>query len=129
MAPAPGGFAFAPAPAFEMPMPDEMFMPGQLPGQPIAAEELQQVRGQAVEARAYEVSAPVTHENLIEMARKMERWLKLGPADRAACILPIYYNAGFKATLLVPLLIGCSVALPVSTSPQDFERWLTAAGS
>src|SRR5207248_1790889 len=67
---------------------------------------------------------PVTHQNLIEMARKMERWLKLGPADRAACILPIYYNAGFKATLLVPLLIGCSVALPASTSPQEFERWL-----
>jgi len=67
---------------------------------------------------------PVTHQNLIEMARKMERWLKLGPADRAACILPIYYNAGFKATLLVPLLIGCSVALPASTGPQEFERWL-----
>ena len=66
---------------------------------------------------------PVTHENLIEMARKMERWLKLTPADRSACILPIYYNAGFKATLLVPLLIGCSVALPDSTGPHDLERW------
>ena len=67
---------------------------------------------------------PVTHSNLIEMARKMERWLKLTPADRSACILPIYYNAGFKATLLAPLLIGCSVALPASTKPQDFDRWL-----
>src|SRR6185437_676824 len=68
---------------------------------------------------------PVTHENLIEMANKMERWLKLGPADRSACIMPIYYNAGFKATLLVPLLIGCSVALPDSQSPTDFDRWVT----
>jgi acyl-CoA synthetase (AMP-forming)/AMP-acid ligase II/thioesterase domain-containing protein/acyl carrier protein len=68
---------------------------------------------------------PVTHENLIEMARKMERWLKLCPADRSACIMPIYYNAGFKATLLVPLLIGCSVALPESPSPGDFGRWVT----
>jgi acyl-CoA synthetase (AMP-forming)/AMP-acid ligase II/thioesterase domain-containing protein/acyl carrier protein len=67
---------------------------------------------------------PVTHGNLIEMARKMERWLTLGPADRAACILPIYYNAGFKATLVVPLLIGCGVALPATTNPQDFERWM-----
>ena len=67
---------------------------------------------------------PVTHENLIEMAHKMERWLKLGPADRAACIMPIYYNAGFKATLLAPLLIGCSVALPDSPSPSDLERWV-----
>jgi acyl-CoA synthetase (AMP-forming)/AMP-acid ligase II len=54
----------------------------------------------------------------------MERWLALGPGDRAACILPIYYNAGFKATLLVPLLIGCRIALPATTNPQDFERWM-----
>ena len=68
---------------------------------------------------------PVTHENLIEMASKMQRWLALTPADRSACIMPMYYNAGFKATLLVPLLIGCSVALPVSTSTHDFDRWLS----
>lgn len=67
---------------------------------------------------------PVTHENLIEMARKMQRWLRLGPADRSACILPIYYNAGFKATLLVPLLIGCSVALPATTNPHEFDQWV-----
>jgi acyl-CoA synthetase (AMP-forming)/AMP-acid ligase II/thioesterase domain-containing protein len=67
---------------------------------------------------------PVTHENLIEMARKMQHWLGLSPADRSACILPIYYNAGFKATLLVPLLIGCSVAMPTTTNPQDFDQWV-----
>ena len=54
----------------------------------------------------------------------MERWLKLTPADRSACIMPIHYNAGFKATLLAPLLIGCSVALPTSTSRNDFDKWL-----
>lgn len=68
---------------------------------------------------------PVTHENLIEMARKMERWLDLTPADRSLCILPIYYNAGFKATLLVPLLIGCSVSIPATTNPHDFHQWVT----
>jgi acyl-CoA synthetase (AMP-forming)/AMP-acid ligase II/thioesterase domain-containing protein/acyl carrier protein len=67
---------------------------------------------------------PVTHQNLVEMARKMERWLGHGPADRSACIMPIYYNAGFKATLVVPLLIGCSVALPQTSGPQDFQRWI-----
>lgn len=67
---------------------------------------------------------PVTHENLLEMARKMERWLGLTPADRSACILPIHYNAGFKATLLVPLLIGCSVALPATTSPLELDGWI-----
>ena len=68
---------------------------------------------------------PVTHENLLEMARKMQNWLGLSAADRCACILPIYYNAGFKATLLVPLLIGCSVALPASANPHEFDRWVT----
>jgi thioesterase domain-containing protein/acyl carrier protein len=58
------------------------------------------------------------------MANKMQRWLQLTPADRSACIMPLYYNAGFKATLLVPLLIGCSVALPASTQPGDCEQWL-----
>lgn len=67
---------------------------------------------------------PVTHQNLIEMARKMERWLTLTPADRSACIMPIYYNAGFKATLLAPLLIGCSVALPEQAAAHDIEQWL-----
>ena len=67
---------------------------------------------------------PVTHQNLVEMARKMQRWLKIGPSDRSTCILPIYYNAGFKATLLVPLLIGCSVAMPATTNPNEFDQWI-----
>ncbi len=78
---------------------------------------------------------PVTHQNLIEMARRMERWMELTPSDRAACIMPIHYNAGFKATLLCPLMIGCSVAFSESSLPKDFANevgplrptWLTAA--
>ncbi|MFZ5781401.1 MAG: AMP-binding protein [Pseudomonadota bacterium] len=71
---------------------------------------------------------PVTHANLLEMARKMRRWLQLSSADRSACVMPIYYNAGFKATLVVPLLIGCSVAMPSSAGPQDFQTWVSALG-
>src|SRR5262249_3315768 len=67
---------------------------------------------------------PVTHGNLLAMAIKMERWLNLTPVARPAPILPIHYNAGFKATVLVPLLIGCSVALPSSPAPRDFEHWV-----
>lgn len=67
---------------------------------------------------------PVTHENLIEMAHKMRRWLGLCSTDRAACVMPIYYTAGFKATLLAPLLIGCSVAAPTTPRPQDFLGWV-----
>ena len=98
-------------------------------GQPVTAD--QQVTDQSW-AAIFKTSGttgtskrvPVTHQNLIEMARKMERWLALGPADRSACIMPIYYNAGFKATLLAPLLIGCSVALPQSPGPAEFGRWV-----
>jgi acyl-CoA synthetase (AMP-forming)/AMP-acid ligase II/thioesterase domain-containing protein len=68
---------------------------------------------------------PVTHGNLLAMAGKMQRWLQLTDADRSACIMPLYYNAGFKATLLAPLLAGCSVALPASAQPRDCEQWLT----
>jgi acyl-CoA synthetase (AMP-forming)/AMP-acid ligase II/thioesterase domain-containing protein len=68
---------------------------------------------------------PVTHGNLLAMASKMQCWLQLTDADRSACIMPLYYNAGFKVTLLVPLLIGCSVALPASTQPRDCEGWLS----
>ena len=77
---------------------------------------------------------PVTHRNLIEMAR--DGTLDgMSPSDRAACIMPIHYNAGFKATLLAPLLIGCSVAFSKSGRPKEFVKdldllrptWLTAA--
>ncbi len=56
-------FAFAPAgQAFEMP--DELFVPQGQPAQPVAPEELRQVRGPAVETGAYELSGPFTHANL-----------------------------------------------------------------
>ena len=68
---------------------------------------------------------PVTHENLVEMARKMERWLALTPADRSACIMPIYYNAGFKATLRrAPCWSAAAWLCPASAGAHDFERWL-----
>ncbi len=93
--------------------------PGTMNGQSIAA--IFRTSGTTGAAKR----VPVTHENLLEMANKMQRWLKLSPADRSACVMPIYYNAGFKATLVVPLLIGCSVALPAAAGPQDFERWVS----
>src|SRR4029450_4822248 len=57
------------------------------------------------------------------MARKVERGRARPPADRSACIMPIYYNAGFKATLVAPLLVGCGVALPAQAAAHDIEQW------
>ena len=55
----------------------------------------------------------------------MERWLALTPADRSACIMPIYYNAGFKATLVAPLSgrLQRGVAR-ASAGAHDVEQWL-----
>ena len=57
---------------------------------------------------------PVTDGNIIEMAIKMQKWFGLTRNDRAACTLPMYYAQGCKTTLLVPLLLGGSVAIPES---------------
>ncbi|MCI0680787.1 MAG: hypothetical protein L0Y71_01675 [Gemmataceae bacterium] len=60
------GFVAAPANVFIMEGGGDMMAaaPGQQPAQPCAREELQQVRGPAVETRAYEFSGPFTHGNL-----------------------------------------------------------------
>lgn len=68
---------------------------------------------------------PVTHQNLIEMANKMRRWFSLSFEDRCACILPTYYAAGLKTTLLAPLLLGESVALPATNHPENLSEWIS----
>jgi len=67
----------------------------------------------------------VTHGNLIAMASKMQGWFGLSAQDRCACILPTYYAQGLKTSLLVPLLLGGSVALPAHPS-DDLAAWVTA---
>jgi hypothetical protein len=65
VAPVLGGVAFAPAPAFQMQVPDDIFIaPGMQPGQPITQEELNVVRCGPVKDSKFEVAAPVTHANL-----------------------------------------------------------------
>src|SRR6185312_5124571 len=67
---------------------------------------------------------PVTHRNLLAMASKMQLWFNLSAQDRCACILPAYYAQGYKSALLVPLLLGGSVALPTSQDPGDVAQWI-----
>jgi oxalate---CoA ligase len=66
---------------------------------------------------------PVTHGNLLAMARKMAAWLGVGPADRSACLLPPHYAAGLKQTVLVPLLLGGSVGVPVLACREKLSDW------
>lgn len=69
---------------------------------------------------------PVTHGNLLAMASKLgsNLWFSLGENDRAACTLPLYYAAGLKTSLFVPLILGAAVALPPHAQALDLGQWL-----
>jgi oxalate---CoA ligase len=68
---------------------------------------------------------PVTHRNLLEMASKMRAWFGLSLEDRCACMLPLCYAQGFKSALVVPLLLGGSVALPSARNSEDLTGWMS----
>ena len=67
---------------------------------------------------------PVTHENLLVTADKMRQRFNLSPEDRTAFVLPGYYGAAIKISLLAPLLLGGSVALPITRHVQDLAAWV-----
>ena len=67
---------------------------------------------------------PVTHGNMLDLAGKMAGWFGLTTEDRAACVLPTYYAAGSKLNVLVPLLLGETIAIPVGVSPQRLTDWI-----
>jgi oxalate---CoA ligase len=67
----------------------------------------------------------VTHGNLLAMSEKLgsDMWFGLTPHDRAACTLPLFYAAGLKTTLFVPLLLGASVGFPPAGRAFDIAEW------
>lgn len=69
---------------------------------------------------------PVTHRNLLAMAEKLgsDLWFGLTAEDRAACILPLFYAAGLKTSLFVPLLLGASVGFPAAGQALDIAKWV-----
>jgi acyl-CoA synthetase (AMP-forming)/AMP-acid ligase II/thioesterase domain-containing protein/acyl carrier protein len=67
---------------------------------------------------------PVTHQNLLVTADKMRQWFNLSSDDRTVFVLPGYYGAAIKISLLAPLLLGGSVGLPTARHAQDLAEWL-----
>jgi oxalate---CoA ligase len=67
---------------------------------------------------------PVTHQNLLVTADKMRQWFNLSSDDRTAFVLPGYYGAAIKISLLAPLLLGGSVGLPTARHAQDLAEWI-----
>ena len=68
---------------------------------------------------------PVTLDNLLAMAEKMQRiWFDLSTQDRTAFILPAYYRAPATISLLAPLLLGGSVVLPTTPQVENLAQWV-----
>src|SRR6516164_6747422 len=67
---------------------------------------------------------PVTHENLLVTVDKMRQWFNLSPEDRTAFVLPGYYGAAIKISLLAPLLLGGSVGFPATRRIQNLVEWV-----
>jgi oxalate---CoA ligase len=68
---------------------------------------------------------PVTAGNLFDLARKLAEWFRLSGSDRAACVLPTYYAAGSKLNVLVPMLLGESIAIPAGVRSERLADWIT----
>lgn len=64
--------------------------------------------------------------NLLADARGIAEWHRLGPSDRAMCVLPIHHVNGTVVTLMTPLYSGGSVVLNRRFRAQSF--WSTLAG-
>jgi oxalate---CoA ligase len=71
---------------------------------------------------------PVTHGNLVAMAEKLgsDLWFGLTAKDRAACTSPLYYAAGLKTSLFVPLMLGAAVVFPPPKQVFDLAEWVDA---
>jgi oxalate---CoA ligase len=71
---------------------------------------------------------PVTHGNLVAMADKMgsSLWFGLTAEDRAACTAPLYYAAGLKPSLFVPLMLGAAVVFPPPNQVFELAEWVDA---
>jgi acyl-CoA synthetase (AMP-forming)/AMP-acid ligase II/thioesterase domain-containing protein len=67
---------------------------------------------------------PVTHGNMLDLAGKMAGWFGLTAEDRAACVLPTYYAAGSKLNVLVPLILGESIAIPTGVRSERLTDWI-----
>ena len=67
---------------------------------------------------------PLTHRNLIITAKKRASLFELTADDRALCATPLYYSQALKASLLTPLLLGGSVAIPDPASDSDVISWI-----
>ena len=67
---------------------------------------------------------PLTHRNLLMSVERRRYDYDITRDDRALCAAPLYYSQGIRGTLLAPLLLGASVAIPDRRAGDDIIDWL-----
>ncbi|HEU5058678.1 MAG TPA: AMP-binding protein [Kofleriaceae bacterium] len=93
------------------------------PGPPPAPDDVALVlHTSGTTARPKQV--PLTHANLCASARAVAAALRLGPADRALHLMPLFHIHGLVAGLLAPLAAGGSLFVPPGFDALRFAVWL-----
>ena len=67
---------------------------------------------------------PITHENFLAEASKIQSWYGLTTSDRCLCLTPLCYAHALRQTLFPPLITGGSVARSHAYSEADVIDWL-----
>ncbi len=65
-------------------------------------------------------------QNLMADAQSIAEWHRLGPDDRAMCVLPIHHVNGTVVTLVTPMFTGGSVVLQRRFHAGDFWRTISS---
>lgn len=63
--------------------------------------------------------AMLSHKNLIRNAEQTNAVLKHTPEDMALCVLPMFHCYGWTVSVLVPLLVGCTIVVMSSKNPTE----------
>ncbi|KEY72128.1 hypothetical protein S7711_00140 [Stachybotrys chartarum IBT 7711] len=79
-------------------------------------------------------AVPLTHRNLVQTMRNIERTYQLTSKDRTMLVMPLFHVHGLLCALLTPLLTGGSMIVPIKFSASDFwdsfvkhqANWYTA---
>lgn len=67
---------------------------------------------------------PIRHRNLAASAANIIATYRLGPADTALCVMPLFHIHGIVASMLATLASGGTVVCPEGFSALEFWRWV-----
>jgi amino acid adenylation domain-containing protein len=74
-------------------------------------------------------TVPLSHANLTASAAAIAATLRLSPADRSLCVMPLFHIHGLVGVLLASLSVGASVWCAEGFVAPDFLGWLVESGA